>query len=132
MRPDGAILRISQDRLLEKRFLNDAGVATAPWGPVHDVTELVDEAQRHGLPAVLKTTRLGYDGKGQVLARNEEEAADAPSDDDDDLGGNPAYGSIISWSSADHVGPIGVLYVILALILVSGRVIGDRASSLPT
>ncbi|KAJ6602809.1 MAGE-domain-containing protein [Mycena vulgaris] len=59
----------------------------------------------------------------------EAEAADAASDDEDDedeFGGSAAYGSIISWSSADHVGPIGVLYVILALILVSGRVMGDQ------
>ncbi|KAJ7751006.1 MAGE family-domain-containing protein [Mycena maculata] len=58
----------------------------------------------------------------------EEEAADAPSDDDDDdeVGGSAPSGSIISWCSADHVGPLGVLYVILALILVSGRVMGDQ------
>ncbi|KAJ6472320.1 MAGE family-domain-containing protein [Mycena vitilis] len=59
----------------------------------------------------------------------EDEAADAPSDDDDDdplASGGTAYGSIISWSSADHVGALGVLYVILALILVSGRVMGDQ------
>ncbi|KAJ7704158.1 MAGE family-domain-containing protein [Mycena metata] len=57
----------------------------------------------------------------------EEEAADAPSDDeDDDFAGSTGYGSIISWSSADHVGAIGILYVVLALILVSGRVMGDQ------
>ncbi|KAJ7261310.1 MAGE family-domain-containing protein [Mycena haematopus] len=59
----------------------------------------------------------------------EEEAADDPSDDDDDeeVGASAAsYGSIISWSRADHVGALGVLYVVLALILVSGRVMGDQ------
>ncbi|KAJ6589317.1 MAGE family-domain-containing protein [Mycena capillaripes] len=60
----------------------------------------------------------------------EEEAADAPSDDDDEdeigHGGGTAYGSIISWSSTDQVGALGVLYVVLALILVSGRVMGDQ------
>ncbi|KAJ7211020.1 MAGE-domain-containing protein [Mycena rebaudengoi] len=58
----------------------------------------------------------------------EDEAADAPSDDDDDdeYSGNIAYGSILSWSSADQLGPIGILYVVLSLILVSGRVIGDH------
>ncbi|KAJ7621120.1 MAGE family-domain-containing protein [Roridomyces roridus] len=57
----------------------------------------------------------------------EEEAADAPSDDDDDEFGfrNAPAGSIISWTNADQIGPLGVLYVVLALILVSGRVIGD-------
>lgn len=56
----------------------------------------------------------------------EEEAVDAPSDDDDDdMFGPRSYGSIISWSTADQLGPIGVLYIILALILVSGRVMSD-------
>ncbi|KAJ7794173.1 MAGE family-domain-containing protein [Mycena olivaceomarginata] len=59
----------------------------------------------------------------------EEEAADAPSDEEDEDeigGGSPMYGSIISWSGTDHVGALGVLYVVLALILVSGRVMGDQ------
>ncbi|KAJ7479783.1 hypothetical protein FB451DRAFT_1449094 [Mycena latifolia] len=59
----------------------------------------------------------------------EAEAVDAASDDDDDddeFGGSAAHGSIISWSSADQLGPIGILYVILALILVRGRVMSDR------
>lgn len=56
----------------------------------------------------------------------EEEAVDVPDDDeDDDVFGHRAYGSIISWSNADQLGPIGILYVILTLILVSGRVITD-------
>jgi len=56
----------------------------------------------------------------------EEEAADAPDDDDDDdVFGLRTYGSIISWSNADQLGSIGVLYVVLALILVSGRVMTD-------
>jgi hypothetical protein len=55
----------------------------------------------------------------------EEEAVDAPSDDEDDDFGTRSYGSIISWSNADQLGPAGVLYVIQALILVSGRVMSD-------
>jgi melanoma-associated antigen len=56
----------------------------------------------------------------------EEEAADAPDDDDDDdLLGFRTYGSIISWSQADQLGHVGLLYVILTLILVSGRVMSD-------
>jgi len=77
VRPGAKILRISQDRLLEKQFLNDIGIPTAPWGPVHDESELVDEAQRHDLPCVIKTTRLGYDGKGQKLCRTEADCCDA-------------------------------------------------------
>lgn len=54
----------------------------------------------------------------------EDEAADVPSDDDDDASPR-SYGSIISWSNADQLGAIGILYVVLSLILVSGRVMAD-------
>lgn len=67
VRPGAAVLAISQDRLLEKQFLNDAGVATAPWRAVHDEAGLAAAVAELGLPAVLKTTRLGYDGKGQQM-----------------------------------------------------------------
>jgi 5-(carboxyamino)imidazole ribonucleotide synthase len=76
VRPGPDILRISQDRLREKQFLNDIGVA-APWAPVHDLDELAAAAGRLCLPGILKTTRLGYDGKGQRLVRDAAEAAAA-------------------------------------------------------
>ena len=62
-------MRISQDRILEKTFLNRSGVATAPWMPVEDFDSLRVAVGRIGLPAILKTTRLGYDGKGQAMLR---------------------------------------------------------------
>ena len=71
------MLRISQDRLLEKQFLNDSGIATAPWAAVHDEAGLAAALQALGLPAVLKTTRLGYDGKGQAMLRSADDAAPA-------------------------------------------------------
>ncbi len=75
VRPSPAILRTSQDRVLEKSFLNGAGVPTAPWAPVHDYDGLLAAVERIGLPAVLKTTRFGYDGKGQAMLR---QASDLP------------------------------------------------------
>ncbi|MFL5288746.1 MAG: 5-(carboxyamino)imidazole ribonucleotide synthase, partial [Rhodopila sp.] len=63
----------SQDRIDEKTFLNQAGVVTAPWAPVGSRQELEQAVQRLGLPAVLKTTRLGYDGKGQAMLRSPED-----------------------------------------------------------
>ena len=69
VRPAPSVLRISQDRIEEKSFLNAAGVATAPWLPVTSRAELEAAAGKLGLPAVLKTTRLGYDGKGQATLR---------------------------------------------------------------
>ena len=69
VRPDGAILRISQDRLAEKRFLSGIGVPVAPWRPVEDPAT-PEAAASLGLPLVLKTTRLGYDGKGQRVVHD--------------------------------------------------------------
>jgi 5-(carboxyamino)imidazole ribonucleotide synthase len=77
VRPSPAILRTSQDRVLEKAFLNGAGVPTAPWAPVEDLDGLRAAVERIGLPAVLKTTRLGYDGKGQAMLRGTADVADA-------------------------------------------------------
>lgn len=67
--PSPAILRVSQDRVAEKGFLNRAGVPTAPWLPIASRAELDAAVMQLGLPSVLKTTRLGYDGKGQIVLR---------------------------------------------------------------
>jgi 5-(carboxyamino)imidazole ribonucleotide synthase len=77
VRPAPSVLRISQDRIEEKSFLNGAGVATAPWVPVGSLDELHGAVRRIGLPAVLKTTRGGYDGKGQATLRQGEDCAPA-------------------------------------------------------
>ncbi len=66
IRPNRRALAISQDRIPEKTFLNDIGLATAPWAPVGSEADLVAAVAALGLPAILKTTRLGYDGKGQT------------------------------------------------------------------
>ena len=80
VRPSPHVLRISQDRIAEKRFLNQAGVPTAPWVAVHGLDELTDAAGGRtppgGLPGVLKTTRGGYDGKGQTMLRLGADLAD--------------------------------------------------------
>ena len=74
VRPSPAVLRISQDRVAEKGFVNGLGIATAPWRAVGSVEELRGAIAALGLPAILKTTRLGYDGKGQVFIRDAEDA----------------------------------------------------------
>ena len=74
VRPGPSVLRISQDRIAEKSFLNQAGADTAPWAAVTDADALEAALARIGLPAILKTTRLGYDGKGQALVRSPEDA----------------------------------------------------------
>lgn len=74
VRPGASALAIAQDRVTEKSFLNKAGIETAPWAAVQSQSDLDTALQRIGLPGVLKTARLGYDGKGQATLRN---AADA-------------------------------------------------------
>ncbi|HMS96837.1 MAG TPA: 5-(carboxyamino)imidazole ribonucleotide synthase [Tabrizicola sp.] len=66
IRPNRRALAISQDRISEKSFLNGLGLSTAPWAAVNSEADLRAAADSLGLPAILKTTRLGYDGKGQV------------------------------------------------------------------
>ncbi len=75
--PSPAILRVSQDRIAEKSFLNAAGIGTAPWAPVETLAELEAAVARIGLPAILKTTRLGYDGRGQTRLRTPADLAPA-------------------------------------------------------
>ena len=64
--PDPQVLETTQDRLVEKNFISALKIATAPYGPVHSATQLSDGIAITGLPAVLKTRQLGYDGKGQA------------------------------------------------------------------
>ncbi|HEY4133817.1 MAG TPA: 5-(carboxyamino)imidazole ribonucleotide synthase [Alphaproteobacteria bacterium] len=67
VRPGPRCLAIAQDRLREKDFLNSIGTATAPYRRVTSVEDLTQALHDLGRPAVLKTARLGYDGKGQVM-----------------------------------------------------------------
>ena len=64
--PNRMALRISQDRLVEKAFLNDLGLQTAPYAAVDDEVDIAEAMGEIGLPAILKTRRFGYDGKGQM------------------------------------------------------------------
>jgi len=66
VRPDWTALETSQDRVLEKRFFNEMGAKTAPWQAVSSLDDLRGAIANVGLPAILKTRRMGYDGKGQV------------------------------------------------------------------
>ena len=66
IRPNRRALAISQDRILEKDFLTGLGLTTAPYAAVNSAADLDAALTRIGTPAILKTTRLGYDGKGQA------------------------------------------------------------------
>jgi 5-(carboxyamino)imidazole ribonucleotide synthase len=69
IRPGRAALETAQDRLTEKSFFRDHGVDTAPFADVDSLEALPAAIDRIGLPAVLKTRRFGYDGKGQAVIR---------------------------------------------------------------
>nr|WP_294918298.1 5-(carboxyamino)imidazole ribonucleotide synthase [uncultured Neokomagataea sp.] len=69
VRPAGAILQVSQDRILEKTRLTQAGVSLAPWRAVQGPEDLA-ALHDFGFPLILKTTRFGYDGKGQFRVAN--------------------------------------------------------------
>lgn len=72
--PNRRALAISQDRLQEKAFLNGIGLSTAPWAAVEDMASLEAALATIGTPSILKTTRLGYDGKGQARIKTPEDA----------------------------------------------------------
>ncbi|HSG93922.1 MAG TPA: ATP-grasp domain-containing protein, partial [Afifellaceae bacterium] len=86
VRPGRKALRISQDRLVEKAFLSDLGLQTAPFAAVDDAVDLAEAIAEIGLPAILKTRRFGYDGKGQARIMTPEDAETALAD----MAGQPA------------------------------------------
>ncbi|WP_095588501.1 5-(carboxyamino)imidazole ribonucleotide synthase [Actibacterium ureilyticum] len=86
VRPGRDALRVSQDRLIEKAFLTDLGLTTAPFAAVDDAVDLAEAVEEIGLPAILKTRRFGYDGKGQARLNSPDDAATALAD----MAGAPA------------------------------------------
>jgi 5-(carboxyamino)imidazole ribonucleotide synthase len=75
--PSVRALGVSQDRLLEKRCFRELGIPTAPFFDVGSLAELEAALAQTGFPAVLKTRRLGYDGKGQRVLRSAADVAPA-------------------------------------------------------
>lgn len=80
IRPNRKALKVSQDRLVEKAFLSDLGLKTAPFAAVDDAVDLAEALEEIGAPAILKTRRFGYDGKGQARIMAAEEAEQALAD----------------------------------------------------
>lgn len=86
VRPGAKALEVSQDRLAEKDFVAGLGGRPAPYRAVSSLAELETALVELGTPALLKTRRMGYDGKGQVRIGDPSQAANAWSA----LGGRPA------------------------------------------
>ena len=74
VRPNRRALAVSQERLAEKDFLASLGLTTAPYALVNSLDDLHQAIATIGTPAILKTTRLGYDGKGQARIMSPDDA----------------------------------------------------------
>ncbi|WP_417246890.1 5-(carboxyamino)imidazole ribonucleotide synthase [Celeribacter sp.] len=86
IRPNRRALAVSQDRVTEKTFLADLSLQVAPFAPVETAGELDAALAKIGAPAILKTRRFGYDGKGQARIMAPEDADQAFAD----MAGAPA------------------------------------------
>ncbi len=67
--PSVSTLKITQDRLAEKQLCESLGIPTAPFAPISTSDDFASAAEKTGLPGILKTRRMGYDGKGQSTIR---------------------------------------------------------------
>lgn len=123
--PSVAALEATQDRLDEKNLFRELGIETPDFLPVSSQEELERAVGRIGLPSVLKTRRMGYDGKGQIVLKETADVAGAWKQ----LGGVPAIleafvpfdrevsgivvrsieGEISSWSLTENIHADGIL-----------------------
>ena len=77
VRPSRRVLEITRDRVREKSFLNSIGVETAPWAPIETDDDFAEAAMTLAFPAILKSSTLGYDGKGQARVDDIDQAREA-------------------------------------------------------
>lgn len=84
--PNSDALELTQDRLVEKNFIRSCELECAPFFEINSLADLEGAIARNGLPAILKTRRLGYDGKGQYFIKSKDEITKAW----DEIGQNPA------------------------------------------
>ncbi|MGR8930627.1 MAG: 5-(carboxyamino)imidazole ribonucleotide synthase [Gammaproteobacteria bacterium] len=75
--PPAQALAVAQDRLLEKNFFNELGIGTAPYAAVNNLRDLQQAMPTIGYPAILKSRRMGYDGKGQAVLKSDADLATA-------------------------------------------------------
>lgn len=69
--PNPEVLHVSQNRLREKNMVSRHGIGTTPYKAVHSKEELVEAVKTLGIPCILKTVEMGYDGKGQHVIRED-------------------------------------------------------------
>ncbi|MEM9562654.1 MAG: 5-(carboxyamino)imidazole ribonucleotide synthase [Actinomycetota bacterium] len=102
LRPGPEALRVAQDRLVEKEFLRSIGLGTASYAPISRADDVGPVLGAIGRPCIVKTRRLGYDGKGQLRL---DESSRVPTDLYDHLGGVP----LIAEGFVDFVCEISVI-----------------------
>jgi 5-(carboxyamino)imidazole ribonucleotide synthase len=145
VRPALASLAISGDRIAEKNLFRELGIATAPFRPVNSRADLDAAVEAVGLPAILKTRRFGYDGKGQALLREESDLAaawDRLGDQESILEGFVAFdrevsvlaargrdGSMRYWAPTENVHVGGILHVSRAPAKEVSPALFDRAQA---
>lgn len=77
VRPRAEAVEMAQDRMVEKDFIRQCGLLTAPYGVIRTSSDIAAAAGEITFPAILKTARFGYDGKGQVVVHSVEEVRQA-------------------------------------------------------
>jgi 5-(carboxyamino)imidazole ribonucleotide synthase len=75
--PGPRALEVAQDRLAEKNLMDELAIPVAPYAEVNSLADIATGLAKTGRPAVLKTRRLGYDGKGQAIIRDGDDPATA-------------------------------------------------------
>ncbi|HEX8446856.1 MAG TPA: 5-(carboxyamino)imidazole ribonucleotide synthase [Sphingomonas sp.] len=125
LHPSPHAIAVAQDRLAEKTFVAGLGVRVAPWAPVDDRAMLTTAIAQVGTPAILKTRRFGYDGKGQgriAVPADADAAWDAIGERPAVLEGHVAFdrefsvllcrgidGGVVTWDTPDNVHVDGIL-----------------------
>lgn len=138
VRPNPRALEISQDRVAEKAFIEGLGIGVAPWRAVGNLKELKAGLAEIGGAAILKTRRLGYDGKGQVrigdACRAEmawDEIAGAPSvleglvafeREISVIGARGVSGEVVCYDPGENVHRDGILHTTTVPAAISAKV----------
>lgn len=77
VRPSAAAVQVTQDRIAEKEFIRSCHLSPAPFAPIRQLADIPSACTQITFPAILKTARLGYDGKGQMTVNNQTEVEQA-------------------------------------------------------
>jgi 5-(carboxyamino)imidazole ribonucleotide synthase len=143
VRPNPRALEISQDRVAEKTFIGGLGITVAPWRAAGDLKELKAGLAEIGGAAILKTRRLGYDGKGQVRIRDAcraetawDEIAGAPSileglvafeRELSVIGARGISGEVVCYDPGENVHRDGILHTTTVPAAISAKIRMDAA-----